>query len=344
MSLYNNGYSDYYNHNNHNNHKSSHNSGYNMQDQCQLDLQKQSLKYSYETLGNLLSAAENFAGLKDEQYSAYNYSSSNDYNSLKSEFAWELDCFKMAMNKYQQKYGPYKFPPDCSKEKILKDIQKYISLTPKQEDKMLYLLMADIINGKKVNTDFTNIYKELDENAENKFEPKKMAKIVGPLNQILDQAEKDAQAGNMDLLKREKAAEYSKEQLKKINQEHEIPATPATKKVIIGEKGKLILTRTNQLYFISDMNESKKLISGINHKEIKDKAFFNSKNGIIYISQIINGSANCILFSPNKIQNIKVKDIEIKGQLTTDNFIYSFGTANIKGHLVDILVDKDDVL
>lgn len=335
MSWYNNGYSGY------NNYKPTSNLGYDIQAQRQLDLQKQSLKYSYETLGNLLSAAENFAGLKNEQYSSYNYSSSKDYNSLKSEFAWELDCFKMALDKYQKKYGPYKFPPDCSQEKILNDIQRYISLTPKKEDKKLYLLMADIIKGKKVNTDFTNIYKELDENAENKFDPKKMAKIVGPLNQILDQAEKDAERGNMDLFNRDKTAEYSKGQLKKINHEQEIPAT---KKVIIGEKGNLILAKDNFLYFISDINKSEKLISGINPKEIQENTFVNSKNGIIFVTKINNGSANCVLFSPNKMQEIKVKDIQIKGKLNTENFIYSFGMAKVKGNLVDILVDADDIL
>jgi hypothetical protein len=94
--------------------------------QLMVDKQKQSLKYSYETLGNLLSAAENFAGLANEKYGSYNYSKTTDYNGLKSEFAWELNCFNLAMETYQKKYGPYKFPPDCPKERILSDIQIYI--------------------------------------------------------------------------------------------------------------------------------------------------------------------------------------------------------------------------
>lgn len=58
--------------------------------QLMVDKQKQSLKYSYETLGNLLSTAENFSGLANEKYGSYNYSKTTDYNGLKSEFAWEL--------------------------------------------------------------------------------------------------------------------------------------------------------------------------------------------------------------------------------------------------------------
>ena len=133
----------------------------------------QSLKYIYETLGNLPSVAENFSGFKDEKYTSFNYSSSDDYNSLKSEFAWELECFNLALPTFQKKYGrPYKFPSDCPKERILKDIEKYIARTSKIEDKNLYHLMADIINRKNIKTDFTNLYIETDENVERKFNQK----------------------------------------------------------------------------------------------------------------------------------------------------------------------------
>ena len=129
-----------------------------------------------------MPAAENFAGLANEKYGSYNYSKTTDYNGLKSEFAWELNCFNLAMETYQKKYGPYQFPPDCPKEKILNDIQIYIQKMQNNKDKMLYYMMIDIINGKKVNTDFTDLYKDLDKNANNKFDPRKLNKIVGPLN------------------------------------------------------------------------------------------------------------------------------------------------------------------
>ncbi len=134
-----------------------------------IDKQKQSLKYSYETLGNLLSAVENFAGLRGEQYHEYDISSSHNYNGLKGEFAWELECFKLAIDNYQKSYGPYQFPPDCPKEKILKDIKRYMQKMDNTNDKNLYILMADIINGKKVNMDFQKLYQELDKNANNKI-------------------------------------------------------------------------------------------------------------------------------------------------------------------------------
>lgn len=72
-----------------------------------IDKQKQALLYSYETLGNLLSSAENFAGLPSEQYEKFNISTAKNHNEMKSEFAWELNCFQMALKKYKKKYGSY---------------------------------------------------------------------------------------------------------------------------------------------------------------------------------------------------------------------------------------------
>lgn len=51
-----------------------------------IDKQKQSLYYSYETLFHLLSADENIAGLKNEQYGGYNIYITTTYEDLKSEF------------------------------------------------------------------------------------------------------------------------------------------------------------------------------------------------------------------------------------------------------------------
>ena len=118
--------------------------------------QKQSLHYTYETLLHLLSTAENFAGLKNEQYEAYNISIATEYKDLKSEFVWELDCFQLAMKTYKKKYGEYKFPNELQKEKIIFDIKRYINKIPteKEEDKFLYYAMINIIEGKKTDIDF----------------------------------------------------------------------------------------------------------------------------------------------------------------------------------------------
>jgi hypothetical protein len=311
----------------------------NRKKQLHVNLQLQSLKYSYETLGNLLSSAENFAGLADEKYEAFNYSSSNDYNSLKSEFAWELECFNLALQTYQKKYGPYKFPPDCPKEKILKDIEKYIARTPGVEDKKLYFLMIDIINGKNVKTDFTNLYRETDENADKKFNPKKMVNIIGPVNQILDQHEKDAEEGNMNLFNKNRQTEYSKEQLKNIEKGCE-------KEVILGENGKLIIA-DDTLYFQRDINKIQLKIDTkeINLKKIKNKTFYSTSYGIIYTNQKYeNGPLYSILFSlTSKRPKINENDITIIGKFKTNNSVYEYGIAKINKKLFDIIIDLYDL-
>ena len=43
-----------------------------------------------------------------------------------------------------------------------------------------------------------------------------MANFIGPLNQILDLHQKDAKEGNMNLFNKNKQAEYSKKELKKL--------------------------------------------------------------------------------------------------------------------------------
>ena len=77
------------------------------QKQRQINLQNQSLHISYETLMHLLSSAENFAGLIGEHYGAYNISTATEYEELKSEFAYELQCFQKSMILYKKKYGDY---------------------------------------------------------------------------------------------------------------------------------------------------------------------------------------------------------------------------------------------
>ena len=311
----------------------------NRQKQAMVNLQLQSLKYSYETLGNLLSSAENFAGLADEKYKAFNYSSSNDYNSLKSEFAWELECFNLALQTYQKKYGPYKFPPDCPKENILKDIERYIARTPKIEDKKLYYLMIDIINGKNVKTDFTNLYRETDENADKKFNQKKMINIIGPINQILDQHEKDAEEGNMNLFNKNGQAEYSKAELKNIGK-------GCQKEVILGENGKLIISK-GILYFQSDTNKTQFKIDNkeINQNQLINNTFYQTSFGIIYTNQkYLNGPLNCILFKLSaKRHKVNENDIKIMGNFKTNISTYEYGIAKINKKSVDIIIAQNDI-
>lgn len=326
---YNNNYDNDYGNNNYGNS--------NYSSQLMVDKQKQSLKYSYETLGNLLSAAENFAGLANEKYGSYNYSKSTDYNSLKSEFAWELDCFNLAIQTYQKKYGPYKFPPDCPKEKILKDIQIYMQRTTNNKDKMLYHMMADIISGKKVSTDFKNLYEELDENANRKFDPRKMNQIVGPLNQILDQAENDAEKGNMNLLNRNKATEKAKEQLKNISNEY-----PKKIEVLIGEKGILILSQ-NHLYFISNMNDSKKIHIAIDPSKLKQNTFYIINRGILLVSMINKNQASCVMFIKENMKTVTENSITKRGNITLNNTFYTYGTyVDSKRNKFDVIFQSEE--
>ena len=154
----------------------------NKQQNILIDRQKQSLHYSYETLFHLLSAAENFAGERNKQYEAYNISIAKDYRSridfykynkkkpaenedlsnankdykpfenieeLKSEFAWELYCFQLALKTHKQKYDKYCYPQKLSREKIISDIERYITKVKDEKDKILFYAMRNIILEKK---------------------------------------------------------------------------------------------------------------------------------------------------------------------------------------------------
>lgn len=305
------------------------------QAQLMKDQQRQSLKYSYETLGNLLSAAENFAGQKNAKYKSYNYSTANNYKDLKSEFAWELKCFKLAMDSYEKKYKkPYEFPPDCPKEAIEKDINLYLQKTNNEEDKNLFILMKEIINGKNVNIDFTNLFEKLEQNAHSNFDPRKMVQIVGPLNQILDQAENDADRGNMDLFNRDRATEKSKEQLKNISNN-----TIPKKKVMVGEKGKIYLSNDNNLYFESDLNSQKKK-KLIGMTKINSYLIYKKNEYIIYVMQEYPQFMHCLLFNLKDI--IYEKDIEIKKKFNIYNKDYIYGTIKLNGKSVDVLSEVDE--
>ena len=102
--------------------------------QIQENKKNQALKYSYETLNNLLSTAENFAGLQNEKYRDYNITTSYDYENLKSEFVWELHCFQLAVKQFEKKFKcSYEFPIDFHKENIKADIKRYKERITKNE-------------------------------------------------------------------------------------------------------------------------------------------------------------------------------------------------------------------
>ena len=168
--------------------------GYGLQyDQRQINQQKQDLHFSYETLMHLLSSAENFSGLNEEQYGGYNISTATKYEDLKSEFAWELHCFQKAMKLYIQKYGDYPFPKDLPKGKILNDIQRYINKAKNEKEKKLYIEMKNLINREKLDVDFDKLFDELDKDSNKNFDPNKIKDYIGPLNSILNDIENNAE-------------------------------------------------------------------------------------------------------------------------------------------------------
>ena len=166
----------------------------------QINKQNQALRYSYETLGNLLSSAENFAGEPNENYGQFNVTTSYNYNNLKSEFIWELYCFQLAIKKFQNEFQlPYKLPTNFNNEKIQKDINRYMKKMKNEEDKKLYKAMINLINGKEININFDKLFEELDKNANSKINPTHLREMVAPINQILDKQSDEAERGNMNL-------------------------------------------------------------------------------------------------------------------------------------------------
>ena len=271
-----------------------------------VDKQKQALLYSYETLGNLLSSAENFAGLPNQQYEKYNISTANNHDELKSEFAWELHCFQMAIKKYKKKYGAYIFPEKYSKEKIINDIKIYIQKTPKEIDNALYYAMINIINGKKIDIDFDELFEELESSPQSKFDPNKLTKIIGPINTILEDIQINAEKGNMSF---NEDKSKPKEMLKNIKD-----SEPEKISVILGKKGILykINDSKNEYRFIYEENQKEKKLVIDEDIDYKLKKLYLGKYKKESISIYINNKKkdyySCSLFEKD-IKEYKKPDI-----------------------------------
>jgi hypothetical protein len=274
-----------------------------------VDKQKQALLYSYETLGNLLSAAENFAGFPNEQYENFNISSANSHKELKAEFGWELNCFNMAIKKYRKKYGEYIFPENYSKEKILKDIKKYIKNTKDEKDKTLYYAMINIINDKKIDINFDELFEETEDKPDSKFEPNKLNNIIGPINSILDDIEKKAEDGKISFNEGK-----SKQKEKLMNNKKII--IPEIYTVIIGKKGNLykLNEQNNEYKFINEENKEEKILLLDEKIDYKNKKFYLGKYGKETISVYINDKNDdffiCSIFG-KEIKEYKKSDIVI---------------------------------
>lgn len=265
------------------------------QPQKMINKQQQTLVYSYETLGHLLSSAENFAGFPNQQYSNYNVSSATNHDELKSEFAWELHCFQLALKSYKKKFGEYIYPMKYPKEKIIKDCQRYILNTPNQKDKILFVSMINIINGEKVDIDFDRLFEKLDKSPDKNFDPRKLVNIIGPLNHILSEIEKEAEEGEINFNEGDK----KKRIRNKLKEESESNAKLYL--VYCGIKGYLSLQ--NQANYYCFQSEDKKIEIQFFLNEVindRNKKLYNIKNdgkeAFIYINNTLKDFYEVSLF------------------------------------------------
>lgn len=301
-----------------------------------VDKQKQSLYYTYETLCHLLSSAENFAGLKNEQYGAYNISTARTYEEMKSEFAWELHCFQTAMKLYKKKYKIYEYPKDLSKEKILSDINRYIKRVSNEKDKALYYAMINIIIGTKIDINFDELFEELDKSANNEFEPKKLKNLIGPLNHILDSIEKKADDGN---------SEYFIKKYKSKSTENLINESKKNLNmclsVIIGKRGNLIHIPNSTSLNFEFRNEQEQIFKKITIEgnTFSSKRLYKvkgNKDGYVYIFSIIANKIFCALFDQEP------RDYPEK-YITILDENYGYGTLKIDDYKpqVPIIIDPN---
>ena len=145
---------------------------------------QQLIVYSYNILGNLLSSAENFVGLKNKQYGYYNISNAKTREELRSEFAWELYFFQLSYRKLLLEFDyfdDYPYPEEAPKEKILSEIKRWSEKVKYIKDIKFYDYMKKIINGKNVDIDI-----DFDKSLENNnLNPRNIREIIAPLHYII---------------------------------------------------------------------------------------------------------------------------------------------------------------
>lgn len=309
----------------------------NFEQQQKIDNKNQSLHYSHETLMHLLSAAENFAGLNNKKYEKYNISIATDHEELKSEFIWEIECFKLSKKAYEEIYGEYDFPSDLSKEKILFDIYSYIINTKIEKDKILYYVMAYLINGININNkDIDKLLEELDKYYDKNFDLKKYNTIIEPIKNILN---KNAEGQVQKKRNRSKSFDI---EIQKKNKKTNIALN-----AIIGERGYLINLANTSTSFIfeSESNHNYKSISVVVSNSIKKNNLYeclidNKSNGYFYLLSDIYQTYKgmyCILFDekPQKILEKYITLVDNKNNIG----IYQIDSSKEKK---DILIVKNE--
>ena len=310
----------------------------NKQQNILIDRQKQSLHYSYETLFHLLSAAENFAGERNKQYEAYNISIAKSKEELKSEFAWELYCFQLALKTHKQKYDKYCYPQKLSREKIISDIERYITKVKDEKDKILFYAMRNIILEKKIDIDFDKLFDELDKYSQKEFNPQKLVNLIGPLNGILDKIGKNAENPNNDYIIRKSKSKSTEKLIKEsaINES-------LCKLVYLGKSGNLMkATRNNEYYFKYDIYPNYlykiTIFDFINSNRKLYVCLFENEEAFLYFNEIKNNydRISCILFNKNELRKVPLDFIIINDKQNGFGFIKNNDREPI------LLIDKND--
>ena len=310
----------------------------NKQQNVLIERQKQSLHYSYETLFHLLSAAENFAGERNKQYEAYNISIAKSKEELKSEFAWELYCFQLALKMYKQKYDKYCYPGKLSREKILSDIERYITKVKDEKDKILFYAMRNIILEKKIDIDFDKLFDELDKYSQKEFNPQKLVNLIGPLNEILDKIGKNAENPNNDYIIRKSKSKSTEKLIKEsaINES-------LCKLVYLGKSGNLMKsTRNNEYFFKYDIYPNYlykiTIFDFINSNRKLYGCLFENEEAFLYFNEIKNNydRISCILFNKNELRKVPLDFIIINDKQNGYGFIKNNDREPI------LLIDKND--
>ena len=280
----------------------------NKQQNVLIDRQKQSLHYSYETLFHLLSAAENFAGERNKQYEAYNISIAKSKEELKSEFAWELYCFQLALKTHKQKYDKYCYPQKLSREKIISDIERYITKVKDEKDKILFYAMRNIILEKKIDIDFDKLFDELDKYSQKEFNPQKLVNLIGPLNGILDKIGKNAENPNSDYIIRKSRSKSTEKLIEESTKNESI-----CELVYLGKSGNLIKDiGSNEYFFKYDIYPSEFYkITIFNCINSSRKLYhcilpLQNQDAYLYFNEIKNNydRTSCILFNKNEYTNV----------------------------------------
>jgi len=127
----------------------------------QLIIRIQRLKNCHDTLGMIMSYAENYARMKGykgkmefNKYDYFHCSQNSDEPLYRTKFIASLYNFENTFQFYVKNYGKFDFAKSLSETEIIKRINEYRKFVP-EEDKKIYNNIIKIISKKK-----SNVYEE----------------------------------------------------------------------------------------------------------------------------------------------------------------------------------------